>query len=239
MAETIDAIQLEPVSASLLRSSDPVAMLDAAKRLAEVLRGEIANATIRIGDRDHVRYEGWSAAATLLGITPRIAWSRPLEDSSGWEARCEVVAGDGRIIAAGESMCSRTEHLWKHREPFAIRSMAQTRATSRALRSVLGFVMTLGGYDSTPAEEVEPGSVHAPTPGAAHVPSWAAPADVPAAAKAITEMLKTVGVPEPAKVAGAIGQHVFDRCESTFPACVLGVVDDLREVVAGARVEDS
>jgi hypothetical protein len=32
--------------------------------------------------------------------------------------------------------------------------MAQTRATSKALRQPLGFVMTLAGYAATPAEEM-------------------------------------------------------------------------------------
>jgi hypothetical protein len=32
--------------------------------------------------------------------------------------------------------------------------MAQTRATSKALRIPLGFIMALGGYETTPAEEV-------------------------------------------------------------------------------------
>jgi hypothetical protein len=32
--------------------------------------------------------------------------------------------------------------------------MAQTRATSKALRQPLGFVMTLAGYSATPAEEM-------------------------------------------------------------------------------------
>jgi hypothetical protein len=38
--------------------------------------------------------------------------------------------------------------------PYAIRSMAQTRAISRALRAPLGQIIVLAGYEATPAEEM-------------------------------------------------------------------------------------
>ena len=48
----------------------------------------------------------------------------------------------------------RSEKSWAGRDDFALRSMAQTRATSKALRMPLGFVVTLAGYLATPAEEM-------------------------------------------------------------------------------------
>jgi hypothetical protein len=52
-------------------------------------------------------------------------------------------------------MCLRSEALWKGRDEYAIRSMAQTRATSKALRQPLGFVIQLAGFAPEPVEEVE------------------------------------------------------------------------------------
>ena len=43
---------------------------------------------------------------------------------------------------------------WAKADDYAIRSMAQTRATSKALRMPLGFVMELAGFDATPADEI-------------------------------------------------------------------------------------
>lgn len=71
-----------------------------------------------------------------------------------WEARVEVHTPDGRVIGAAEAMCSRGEHTWATREDFALRSMASTRAMSKALRGPLGFVVVLAGYNPTPAEEM-------------------------------------------------------------------------------------
>jgi hypothetical protein len=51
-------------------------------------------------------------------------------------------------------MCTKAENRWRTADDYAIRSMAQTRATSKALGSVLRFIVTLAGYDGTPAEEM-------------------------------------------------------------------------------------
>lgn len=76
-----------------------------------------------------------------------------------WEAYCEVVK-DGVIIATAESMTSRTEDKWAQDPDFALRSMAQTRAQSRAIAAAARWVTVLAGYSGTPAEEmthVDPG----------------------------------------------------------------------------------
>src|SRR5678816_2244550 len=48
---------------------------------------------------------------------------------------------------------------------FQLRSMAQTRAASKALRNALAWVVVLAGYRPTPAEEL-PQVDHRPTPSA-------------------------------------------------------------------------
>lgn len=60
----------------------------------------------------------------------------------------------GRIVGSAEAMCTRDERMWANRDDYALRSMAQTRATSKALASPLRFVITLAGYEGTPAEEM-------------------------------------------------------------------------------------
>ena len=72
----------------------------------------------------------------------------------GWEARVEARTIDGRTVGSAEAMCTRHEANWRSRDDYALRSMAQTRATSKALRQPLGFVITLAGFDPTPAEEI-------------------------------------------------------------------------------------
>ncbi len=61
---------------------------------------------------------------------------------------------DGREVGWGEGRCARSESNWADRDDYALASMAQTRAQSKALRQPLGFVVGLAGYATTPAEEL-------------------------------------------------------------------------------------
>jgi hypothetical protein len=90
----------------------------------------------------------------MLGIVPVVAWARRLEDGTGWEARVEARTLDGHVVGAAESMCSRDEQTWKRRDEYALRSMAQTRAISRALRAPLGQIVVLAGYEPAAAKEI-------------------------------------------------------------------------------------
>lgn len=139
---------------TLFRTDDPVQVLQRATEVADALRDVLRSQGMiqRIANRDHVKVEGWTTLGAMLGVTPVCVWTRPVD--KGWEARVEARTLDGRIIGAAEAECLRSESTWKSRDDFAIRSMAQTRATSKALGSVLRFVVTLAGYSGTPAEEV-------------------------------------------------------------------------------------
>jgi hypothetical protein len=72
----------------------------------------------------------------------------------GWEARVEARTRGGEVVGAAEAECLTDERTWKGRDDYARRSMAQTRAVSKALRLPLGFVMQLAGFNPTPADEM-------------------------------------------------------------------------------------
>ena len=147
--------ELEPVAhGTLFRTDDPVEIVrrasETASALADVLRKQ--KLTVNIQGREHVRVEGWTLLGTMLGVFPVCEWTRQLPD--GWEARVEAKTRDGAVVGAAEAECLRTEKQWSSRDDYALRSMAQTRATSKALRQPLGFVVSLAGFDPTPAEEM-------------------------------------------------------------------------------------
>jgi hypothetical protein len=106
----------------------------------------------RIRQNEHVLVEGWTLLGSMLGVFPVLVWTRKLDD--GWEARVEARTRAGEVVGAAESECLRSEARWAKAEDYAIRSMAATRATSKALRQPLGFVMTMAGFDATPVEEM-------------------------------------------------------------------------------------
>jgi hypothetical protein len=140
--------------AGLFGTDDPelvvIKAADVSKALAHVVRDR--KLFVRINGKDYVLIGGWTFLGSMLGVFPVVVWSRRLDD--GWEARVEARTRNGAIVGAAESECLRSERKWAKADDYAIRSMAQTRATAKALRLPLGFVFELEGFQGTPADEL-------------------------------------------------------------------------------------
>jgi hypothetical protein len=144
----------EPPAPGLFGTSDPDQVLARAVKVADALERVIREKKLiaKIRQSEHVLVEGWTLLGSMLGVFPVLVWTRKLDD--GWEARVEARTRAGEVVGAAESECLRSEARWAKAEDYAIRSMAATRATSKALRQPLGFVMTMAGFDATPVEEM-------------------------------------------------------------------------------------
>jgi hypothetical protein len=141
---------------TLFGTTDPRVALERMSELARVLVDVVRSQrlSVRIGGRDHLYAEAWTALGGMLGVVPVVCWTRPNETGDGYVARVEARTLDGRVVGAAESECSRAETTWEARDPYTLRSMAQTRAIGRALRAPLGQIVVLAGYDPAGAEEV-------------------------------------------------------------------------------------
>ncbi len=156
-AEVGTDLELRPAqSATLFDTTDPDEALARATGIATALQKVLKQAklTVNIGRnaRPYVLAEGWTCLGSLVGVFPRTVWTRQLEN--GWEARVDAVTRDGAVVGSAESQCTRAERIWAGRDDFALRSMAQTRAMSKALRMPLGFIVVLAGFEATPADEM-------------------------------------------------------------------------------------
>lgn len=147
---------------NLFGDASPATVVERATEAADALAAVVEQKELfsMINNRKHVLVEGWTLLGSMLGVFPVVEWTRQIED--GWEARVTAVTRNGDVIGAAESMCTRRERTWKTRDDYAIRSMAQTRAVSKALRHPLGFVMTLAGYEATPEAEMPDETGHEP-----------------------------------------------------------------------------
>jgi hypothetical protein len=167
----------ETAAVNLFGDASPVTVVERATEAANALSAVIESKELfkQIGKKKHVYVEGWTLLGSMLGVFPVVEWTREIE--GGWEARVVARTRNGDEVGAAEAMCTRRESTWKDRDDYALRSMAQTRAVSKALRHPLGFVMTLAGYEATPEAEMprEPGEtsrVEGPEPLRAPT-SWA------------------------------------------------------------------
>jgi hypothetical protein len=139
---------------NLFGNSDPVEVVSQTARIADALADVLRKKKLyaQIQGKNYVTVDGWQLLGSMLGVYPVCVWTKELEN--GWEARVEARTRDGAVVGAAEAECRRSEKSWANRDSYALRSMAQTRATSKALRQPLGFVVKLAGYESTPSEEI-------------------------------------------------------------------------------------
>ena len=234
--------ELETRPAAPLFTGDPGAVLVAARMIAEQLGAVIRDRHLakRIGNRDYVLLEGWTLLGSMVGVFAEVEWTRPVLDAGGrqlgWEARAVARSVDGRAISAAEAMCARDEVTWRQRDEYALRSMAQTRAISKALRLPLGFIVELAGYNATPADEVPaPGFTSAP-----RAPSIGMRRQIDEAAKArgigpeqLREIADEVGVRERASQTQL--RQILTRVEAMPPLDT--DLDDLPDVPDGTDAE--
>jgi hypothetical protein len=157
VVETSGELQLvESSPRTLFRTNDPTVALARMVEISNVIVDVIERQRfyVTIGGKKYVTCPGWKTAGGMLGLSPYTAWTKPNETGDGYLARVEIRTLDERTIAAAEAECSRDEPIWKKRPKHALRSMAETRATSRAFRGPLEQVFALGGYEGTAAEEM-------------------------------------------------------------------------------------
>ncbi len=140
---------------NLFRSTKPEEIRQEAADIAKTLKQVVkdGNLSSNIQGKEFLRVEAWQTLGFFMKITPVCEWSREIED--GYKARVAATAANGQVIGAAEAVCLRTEDNWKTRPAYALLSMAQTRATSKALSSVLRWIVTMAGYSGTPFEEMD------------------------------------------------------------------------------------
>lgn len=195
-------------------------------------------------ERRHVEVSGWQAAGAMLaamGGTPIHAhsvWTRRMDrndDVIAYEAHVEIRTINGDVVGAAEAMCSNGESKRSGADEFAIRSMAETRAESRAYRKAIGWIISLAGFSPTPAEEMADasgGTGGSEDPGRKSLPSWAEPMnDVGGVAANLTRVLKAAGVENAGEFVSRIGNDIFKRADGGFPFIAARVVHLLAEAV--------
>tara|TARA_Y100000310_G_scaffold325345_1_gene388675 strand:- start:1892 stop:2680 length:789 start_codon:yes stop_codon:yes gene_type:complete len=111
---------------------------------------------VMIQGNPYLTIKDWQTIGSFYGLFAGAddAESVVIDGMSGFKAKAVVRSSDGTIVSSAVAYCL-DEGIWKGREKFAQASMAQTRACSKALRMVVGWVAVLGGYKDTPAEEMD------------------------------------------------------------------------------------
>jgi|TARA_B100001094_G_scaffold248066_1_gene245033 hypothetical protein len=131
-----------------------------ASALVEVVENQ--NLFALIQGKKYVTFEGWQFLGSMLptAITPQTEWTVEVKDENTGEVlgfKTRVVAKDvnGNERGAAESVCMYSESNWRGKDANHLMSMAQTRASSKALRMALSSIVKLAGFEPTPKEEMD------------------------------------------------------------------------------------
>ena len=153
------------------------------KELVEVATGEIVEQTpedlllaardaaqalervIELNDKPPLVFRGkryleihhWQTIGKFYGCSVRTSESDPCEIDGvkGFIAKCDLLNDKtGAVVGGSVAYCMRDEPQWKEKPMYALASMAQTRAGSKALSNKFRFVAILAGYEGCPSEEV-------------------------------------------------------------------------------------
>lgn len=115
-----------------------------------------------ISGKKYLKVEAWQLIGEFAHTTSKVEWCNPWLDADnkpiGYKARVVLVNGNGEEVGAGESSCGFDAFPCRGKQGSdrerAAASSAQTWATSKAFRNKFSFVAVLGGYQPTPAEEM-------------------------------------------------------------------------------------
>ena len=164
--ESRDLVVAEPppLPANIFGSHDPVAIVRRTTEIANALGDAIKQQGMStvIQGNDYVLIEGWEFLGAMLNVHPVVRGVESFQLPScldghevcGYQAHVELITHDGAIVGGAVSECSFHDGTWAKRQDYALKSMAQTRATGKAYRMSFGFVMKAAGYEATPAEEM-------------------------------------------------------------------------------------
>ena len=163
MSDETAIVPQEVVQLGVLQVS-PEAVVERATKVAEALANVIKKKklSVKIRDREYVRVEGWSTLGAMIGVLPRTVSVTEIQEGI-FEATVELIrTTDQAIIGQGIAECGSIDELdrygkpiWSERPRYARKSMAITRATGKAFRLSLAWIMELAGYSGTPAEEMD------------------------------------------------------------------------------------
>lgn len=158
--EDAQALTVMPPPTALAVSRPPKVVLEEAKEAATALVELIKSKpdlTVKLNGNDYLKFEAWQTIGKFYGASPKVTETKYIEygEVKGFEAKAVVISSSGLEVSGAEAMCMNDEPNWKKKPMFQLKSMAQTRASSKALRNVFAWVVVLAGYKPTPAEEMD------------------------------------------------------------------------------------
>jgi len=137
----------------------PEGTVELATRLATALSDIVERQHLfaSISGKKFPTVEAWMTIARMDNVVAQeVVGGIVRHPDDSYEAMVELIRlSDGMVVGRGSALCGTPgDSPWDKRSLPVRRSMAVTRATSRAFRQQYSWIMALAGYEPTPAEEM-------------------------------------------------------------------------------------
>lgn len=152
--------QIDAVKAKAPIKSDhckPSLLPEAELKLVGQIR-EFATRThnvVTFDGKNYVKAGVYQFIADLKGIIPSFAFDSESTQEEVW-CTC-ILRKDGEEISRTTMYADKKELFLRDKEDFAVWGMAQTRAFSRAMKNIYGYLVELAGFQSISIEEIGKG----------------------------------------------------------------------------------
>lgn len=158
-SNNVEIVPVENQQITPPQKFNPELDVEYAKRAAKALMAVLdVSKPLIMNGKKYLYVEMWQTIAQFFNTTVGTeSTTEILKDDKNWGyiAKSLLYNKDGVVVGGAEASCSRDERNWTDKPDFQLRSMAQTRAMAKALRSRFGFVAVLAGVEATPAEEMD------------------------------------------------------------------------------------
>lgn len=102
--------------------------------------------------KNYVTHGVWQFLASATGLAPEFSWKE--KDDGTVVCECTLYKRDNLIASSSVMTASKDEEFLKDKPTYAVYGMAQTRALSRAVKNIYGFIVEDAGFCATPLEEI-------------------------------------------------------------------------------------
>jgi len=150
----------------------PAQMIAKATALADALSAMVTKQKLytEIRGKKYPHVEAWQTIGRMDNVVARESQPPIRHEDGSYEAFVELIRlSDGMVVGGASALCGTKDDSagrqdWSKASEPSRRSMASTRAISRAFRGQYAWIMALAGYEPTPADEMpdERGETHQP-----------------------------------------------------------------------------
>lgn len=161
-AKKVNSISGEP---SIAEPDEEISQAEVVMRLKNFVNEH--NLALERGGKRYLKAEAWQYLANLLGLHPAFDSAAEVMESRSQNGKdfrqyvvvtgCTLYNKKQQEVGRATMIASNHEPFLKGKQLFATWGMSQTRAFSRAMRNIYGYLVLAAGYQALPWEELGEG----------------------------------------------------------------------------------